>query len=57
MPRSPRSLIKIMDVIVVACQEFGLTVSEKKAEAMHLWSNSSIASNAVHIEAPEQRYK
>ena len=57
MPRSPRSLIRMMDVIVVACQEFGLTVSEEKAEAMHLWSNSSIASNAVQVEAPEQRYK
>ena len=57
MSKSPRSFIRMMDVIVVACQEFGLTVSEKKAEAMHLWSDSSIASNAMHIEAPEQRYK
>ena len=32
----PRGLAKMMDVIVVACQEFGLTVSEKKIEAMHL---------------------
>ena len=29
---SPRGLIRVMDVIVVACQEFGLTVSEKKIE-------------------------
>ena len=35
---SPRGLTRMMGVIVVACQEFGLTVSEKKTEAMHLWS-------------------
>ena len=33
---SPRGLTRMMDVIVVACQEFGLTVSEKKIGAMHL---------------------
>ena len=49
---SPRSFIRMMDVIVVACQEFGLTASEKKMEAMHLWSESSTTSNALHIEAP-----
>ena len=27
---SPRGLTRMMDVIVVACQEFGLTVSEKR---------------------------
>ena len=27
---SPRALTRTMDVIVVACQEFGLTVSEKR---------------------------
>ena len=32
---SPRGLTRMVDVIVVACQEFRLTVSEKKAEAMH----------------------
>ena len=26
---SPRGLTRMMEVIVVACQEFGLTVSEK----------------------------
>ena len=36
---SPRGLTKMMGVIVVACQEFGLTVSEKMIEAMHLWSH------------------
>ena len=33
---SPRGLTRMMDVVVVACQEFELTVSEKKTEAMHL---------------------
>ena len=54
---SPRSLIRMMDVIVVACQEFGLAASEKKIEAMHLWSDSSTTSNALQIETPGQRYK
>ena len=48
---SPRGLAKMMDVIVVACQEFGLTVLEKKTKAMHLWSDPSTASNALRIEA------
>ena len=54
---SPRGLTRMMDVIVVACQEFGLTVSEKESEAMHLWSHPNTASNALRIEAAEQRYK
>ena len=54
---SPRTLIRMMDVIVVACQEFGLTASEKKIEAIHLWSDSSTTSNALQIEAPGRRYK
>ena len=54
---SPRSLIRMMDVIVVACQKFGLTPSEKKIEAMHLWFDSSTTSNAIQIEAPGRRYK
>ena len=33
---SPRGLIGMMDVIVVACQKFGLTVPEKNIEAMRL---------------------
>ena len=33
---SLRGLTRMMDATVVACQEFGLTVSEKKTEAMHL---------------------
>ena len=59
---SPRGLTRMMGVIVVACQEFGLTVSEKKTEAMHLWSHPHTASNALRIEAARtegagQRYK
>ena len=53
----PRGLTRMMDVIVVACQEFGLTVSEKKTGAMHLWSNPSTASNALRIEAARQGHK
>ena len=30
---SPRGLTRMMNIIVVACREFGLTVSENKAEA------------------------
>ena len=33
---SPRGLTRMMGVVVVTCQEFGLTVSDKKTEAMHL---------------------
>ena len=44
---SPRELTRMMGVIVVACQEFGLTVSDKKTEAMHLWSYPHTASNAL----------
>ena len=54
---SPRGLTRMMGVIVVACQEFGLTVSEKKIEAMHLWSYLHTESNALRIEAAGQRYK
>ena len=54
---SPRGVIRTMDVIAVACQKLGLIVSEKKIEAMHLWSDSSTTSNALRIEASGQRYK
>ena len=54
---SPRGLTRMMGVIVVACEEFGLTVSEKKTEAMHLWSHPRTTSNALRIEAAGQRYK
>ena len=54
---SPRGLTRMMGVIVVTCQEFGLTVSEKKTETMHLWSHPHTASNALRIEAAGQRYK
>ena len=48
---------RLVGVIVVAYQEFGLTVSEKKTEAMHLWSRPHTTSNALRIEAAGQRYK
>ena len=51
---SPRELARMMDAIVAACQEFGLTVSEKKIEAIHLWSDPSTASNAVRIKVASQ---
>ena len=54
---SPRGLTRMMDVIVVACQEFRLTVSEKKTVAMHLWSHPSTASNALRDETAVQLYK
>ena len=54
---SPRGLTRMMGAIVVTCQEFGLTVSEKKTEAMHLWSHPHTTSNALRIEAAGQRYK
>ena len=53
---SPCGLTRMIDVIVVACQEFGLTVSEKKTEAMHVWFHPNTASNALQIEAAGQRY-
>ena len=36
---------------------FGFTVSEKKTEAIHLWTDLSTASNALRIEEVDQRYK
>ena len=53
---SLRGLTRMMDVIVVACQKFGLTLSEKKTEALHLWSHPNTASNALRIETVGQRY-
>ena len=57
VPTSPRGLTRTMGVIVVACQKFGLTVTEKKTKAMHLWSHPHTASNALRMEAAGQRYK
>ena len=54
---SPRGLTRMMDVIVVACQEFALIVSKKMTKAMNLWSHPSRASNALRIEAAGQLYK
>ena len=54
---SSRGLTRMMGVIVVTYQEFGLTVSEKNTEAIHLWSHLHTASNALRIEAAGQQYK
>ena len=53
---SPRGITTMMNVIVVECQEFVLTMSKKKTEAMHLWSHPNTTSNnALRFEAAEQR--
>ena len=54
---SPRELTKMVDVIVAACEEFGLPVSEMKIEVIHVWSHLSTASNTLQIEAGGRRYK
>ena len=52
-----RGFTRMMNVMVLACQEFGLTMSEKKTEGMHLWSHPNTTSNTLQIEAVGQRYK
>ena len=54
---SPPGLTSTMDVIVIVCHEFELTVSEKQADAMHLWSDPSTASNALLLGAAGQQYE
>ena len=54
---SPRGLARMMDVLVVACQKFGPTLSEKKTKAMHPLFDPSTLSNALQIKAAGQRYK
>ena len=54
---SPPGLTSTMDVIVIVCHEFELTVSEKQADAMHLWSDPSTASNALLLVAAGQQYE
>ena len=53
---SSRGLARMVDEMVFAHQEFVLRVSEKKTEAMHLWSDPSTASNALRMKATGQRY-
>lgn len=52
----PDGLPRMMVVIVVACQEFLLTGSEK-AELMHLWPVPSFPTTALHIEEAGQDYR
>ena len=51
--RTPSSLEKMMTVIVTACREFGLTVSEAKTETMLLHSQTG----TLGINAAGQAYK
>ena len=44
-------------VIVAACHELGVLMSEMRIEAMHMSSNPRTASNALRIETKGQRYK
>lgn len=44
-------------LVVVACQELGLTVSESKIGFMRLRSVRSFAEIALHTNASGQRYK
>ena len=44
-----RGLTRMIDIIVVACQEFELAVLEKKTEAMQLWFHPSTASNVLRM--------
>ena len=53
---SPRGLTRMIVVIVVAYQDFRLTVS-KKIETMHLWSRPIPALDTLRLEATGQRYK
>ena len=46
-----------MDVLVVACHEYGLTVLVKETKTMHFWFDPSTASNALQIEVVGQRHK
>ena len=48
---SPSGIIRMIDVISVVYQDLGLTMSDKKTEAMHLWSDSNTASIAPRIVA------
>ena len=54
---STRRLSRMVDVIIVVYQKFGLTVSKKTIEAMRLWSQLSTASNTLRLQATWQRYK
>lgn len=48
--RSPDGLTRMTAMVVVACQEFALTVSESKTESMRLWSvaSSTVTTSGGH---------
>ena len=55
--QSPEQLRKTMEVIVVVCAAFGLTVSEAKSEIMCLRTNGMPKSTATFsVEAAGQVY-
>ena len=55
--RSPEQLRKMMEVIVVVCVAFGLTVSEAKTEIMCLRAKGMPESTAIFsVEAADQVY-
>lgn len=45
-----------MMAVVMACQEFGLTVSMGMMEPMLLWSVVGSSKKALHISAGDQRF-
>lgn len=55
--RCTDGIARMMAVLVVACQEFGSTVSERKTEFMCLWSELSSPEATLHVKAAGQRYK
>ena len=54
--RSPRSLAKIIEVIVHVFNAFGLAVSEKKTETMCMPAPHMLPV-VMHVEVAEQRYR
>lgn len=54
---APEGLAEMMVVVMVACQEFGITLSKDEIESMHPSSIPSFLDTTPHIEAVGHRYK
>ncbi|CAM9827023.1 unnamed protein product [Sphacelaria rigidula] len=54
--KTSEGLARMMAVIVMTCQEFGLMVSENKTESMRLWSVPTPTEPVLDIKANGQRY-